>query len=137
MDSLDTAFKFKEDIAGVLAHLPSVSSVDDARRILPNSVTREIEKQVSEGTSVEEALKNIRTYISTIKDIKIYLPFEPTALFRETILDLWSDLKPHRYLEIIVDPSLIAGVQVSIDGTYYDHSVNSSINAILGTSKQA
>jgi len=47
------------------------------------------------------------------------------------ILTLFSDIHPHRYIEFIIDSSVIAGVKVSIDGSYYDESIDALIDKKL------
>lgn len=125
----------KDEVTLIISALSKSTSLEKAKTLLPKSVYQEVAKSVESGVSYEESVKNMKKYISDMKDIKVYLSTEPSKLLFDKIIDLFSTVSPFRYIEFIIDESMIGGVKAAIDGTFYDYSVNTLVDKSLASYK--
>ena len=128
MDSPEFKPKTKDELTHLLSLLNQAQSFESASRILPSSIVNYIKGEMSDKKiRYEEVVKDIKTYLRSLKDIKLYLPFDPSSIFLQKIYEFFGMNFPDRYLDIYIDTSLIAGVKVVIDGTLYDECLATKI----------
>ncbi len=75
----------------------------------------------------ETIAKDIKTHLSNMKYIKVYVAFEPTMQFQERIYRAFEIDQSEQYLDIVCDSSLVGGIKVVVDGKQYDETVDKII----------
>lgn len=84
----------------------------------------------------QEALHALKEYMAGLPVIGIQLAFPPTEYVVKSMID-WCSLylKKRVLLDISVNPTLIAGIILSVNGRYKDYSVKEKLKQYFTTHK--
>ena len=126
MDFTNIKPRTKEEYLLYEAGLAQSSSLEEAKKNLPEKLFSLIEAEMAENKlGYEQAISNVKQYLSTLKDIKVYLAFEPSRRFREKVLDSLEHVFKTSVVEFVRDSSIIGGAKMAIDGKFFDKSLSS------------
>lgn len=80
--------------------------------------------------NINQTFTNLDAYIRQLKPLIIYLPFEPTDELNSQVGQiLRKEFKNHQIFDVKLDPKLIAGCALSLNGVYKDYSLRVKIEA--------
>lgn len=89
----------------------------------------EIQKQDKDKYTTSEGLTELKNYIENLPLYDITLSFEPSYAFIQRLYTtLVEKLNSKRLLNISIDPSIIGGLILTIDGSYYDFTLNTQFS---------
>ena len=111
------------------------SGVNGFNSIIKTKVNQKLALNILNSMSTlgkEEVVKNIQTELSKIKTIEVTLSEIPTQNIVIKISSwLKREIKQKVALDIKIDPQIIAGATISLDGKYFDGSLKLVLNNVL------
>lgn len=110
---------------------------EDFNSVLNSKVRKDISQIIGKILAEQKIdsktlLDNIESETEKLKVVKITLAFEPSAQSLAAIYQWFLDnIGQNVILDIYHNPNILGGVQVSMDGKYFDGSLISKVNEII------
>jgi len=118
----------KSELVRLQKLLTTAKTFEEAKASFPEELLIFFEAEMkNKNQNFENISKDIKVYLSNMKDIKLYMSFEPSKLLLSKILHAFDIQETDRYVEVICDESLVGGIKVVMDGKMYDETIDRSI----------
>ena len=128
MQFSDIKPRTKLELVSLQRLLTTTKTIEEARLSFPEKLLAYIDElSKNSAKNFESITKDIKTYLSNMKYIKMYIPFEPSMQFQERIYRAIDIDQSDRYLDIVCDTSLVGGIKLVVDGKQYDETVDKII----------
>ena len=96
--------------------------------VLKNSISDGLAALISD----KDSIKKIRDYVQQIKCAELTLAIDPSQQLVEKLSNwFYQNLHQKIALDIKVDPKIIGGIELSLNGKYYDGSLKGKLDKIL------
>ncbi len=122
-------FKSDQDLKSLVAKMFTASEIKIIKKILDNM------KDLKPGYDLESEIGNrhdeIQSSLHELGLLELFLSFEPTIGFEESIIDEISEKLNISFIyKIIVDESIVAGAIIDFNGHRYDYSLSDTFKEI-------
>lgn len=122
-------FKSDQDLKSLVDTMFTASEIKIIQKILDNM------KDLKSGYDLESVIANlhdeIQASLKKLSLLELFLSFEPTIGFEESIIDEISEkLNISFVYKIVVDESIVAGAIIDFNGHRYDYSLSDTFKEI-------